>query len=111
MVFAPVVLAPVLVAIVRCANRKASDCRPCVRLPSKPKARFRLLASALGLRVLRVLSVDENGSTPMPIRHIMLALARPRAEEEATPIEAGTLNVSADITLTVEVGEGRGEAP
>lgn len=69
------------------------------------------LASALGVRVLRVLSVDENGSAPLPIRHIMLAVARARADEESTPIEAGTLNVSADIALTVEVGEGRGEAP
>lgn len=69
------------------------------------------LASALGVRVLRVLSAEESGSAPMPVRRMMLAAPQARAAEEATPIEAGTLNVSADVTLTVEVGERRAAAP
>lgn len=66
------------------------------------------LASALGVRVLRVLSVEENGSMSVPMRHMLHAAARARTDEESTPIETGTLNVSADIALTVEVGERHG---
>jgi hypothetical protein len=68
------------------------------------------LASALGVRVSRILSVDEGNSAPVPVRHIMLATKRMRADD-ATPIEGGTLGVRADVTLTVEVGQKRAESP
>ncbi|HWB95456.1 MAG TPA: SIMPL domain-containing protein [Bryobacteraceae bacterium] len=56
------------------------------------------LASALGLKIVRVLSVEETSSgRPQPMR-AMAAMAK-----EATPIESGTIDVSASITLTVQV--------
>lgn len=70
----------------------------------KAKGEAEALAAALGVRIVRVLTVDESGPTSSPIRHIMLALPRARAQEASTPIEAGTLNVNADVTLTDEVG-------
>ncbi len=46
-----------------------------------------------------------------PIRRIMFARGRGRAVEESTPIETGTLDVSASVALTVEVADHRGESP
>ncbi len=50
-----------------------------------PRAQADTLASALALRILRVLSVAEGGEQPVPI-------------------ESGSREVRADIRLTVEVG-------
>jgi uncharacterized protein len=63
------------------------------------------LAGALGLRIVRVLSVAEQSPTVVPIypqaRQLVMAQAAP-----ATPVEAGTLDVNATVTLTVEVAPG-----
>jgi uncharacterized protein len=63
-----------------------------------------VLASSLGLKVLRVLTVEESSPRLPPIRPLAFAGARAAAAEAATPVEAGTLDVTADVTLTVEVG-------
>ncbi len=63
------------------------------------------LADALGLRVVRVLSVAEQGPEVMPAPRIYMQ-ARQFAggvAAPATPVAAGTLAVSASVTLTVEV--------
>jgi uncharacterized protein YggE len=70
----------------------------------RARAEAEVLAGALGLKVLRVLSVEEMSPRVMPVRY----LAAPRAmsasaADVATPVEAGTLDVTADVTLTVEV--------
>jgi uncharacterized protein len=57
------------------------------------------LASALGLHVVRVLSVDTTGA-PTPILPVPLAA---RAMAAATPIEAGTLDIRATVVVTLEV--------
>jgi hypothetical protein len=65
------------------------------------------LAAALGLRVVRVLSVDEQGPMiePMAIGGVrVFAQARSAVP---TPIEAGTLDVSATVTLRVEVSPAK----
>jgi len=62
-----------------------------------------VLAAALGLKVLRVLSVEENSPRVVPVRvyggapRVMSTAAAP------TPVEAGTLDVTAEVTLSVEV--------
>jgi uncharacterized protein len=72
---------------------------------ARAKAEANTLASALGVKVLRVLTVEDIGGQPTPIRPLMLATRRAEmAQEEPTPIEAGTLDVRANVTLTVEVG-------
>jgi uncharacterized protein YggE len=62
------------------------------------------LAAALGLKIIRVLSIEEAGGTVQPVRPLALARARVEAAAVPTPIESGTLDVSATVTLTVEIG-------
>lgn len=62
-----------------------------------------VLASALGLKVVRVLSVSEQGPAVMPIYPQVRMFKASVAAAPATPLEAGTLEVSATVTLTVEV--------
>jgi uncharacterized protein YggE len=72
---------------------------------TRARAEAEVLAGALGLRVLRVLTVEESSPRIVPIRARMaLARAAVSAAEAPTPVEAGTLDVNADVSLTVEVG-------
>jgi uncharacterized protein YggE len=63
------------------------------------------LAGALNLKVLRVLTVEESSPRIVPI-HAHMAVARSAAggADVTTPVESGTLDVTAEVTLTVEVG-------
>jgi uncharacterized protein len=71
---------------------------------AQAKAEADTLASALGVKVLRVLTVEDMGVPRIPIRPFLMARARTEVAAEPTPIEAGTLDVGANVTLTVEVG-------
>ncbi|HEY6517521.1 MAG TPA: SIMPL domain-containing protein [Steroidobacteraceae bacterium] len=65
------------------------------------------LAGALALRVVRVLSVDEQGPAVVPmLSGGMRVFAQARAAVP-TPIEAGTLDISATVILTVEVAPAK----
>lgn len=68
---------------------------------TQARAKSQALASALGLRVVRVLSVAESGS-PVPVREVAFARA---ADSAATPIEPGTIEVRATVAFTVEVSQ------
>jgi uncharacterized protein len=68
----------------------------------KARADADVLAAALGLKVVRVLNVEETSPQVVPVRMFARA-AGPAAAEAATPVESGTLDVSADVVLTVEV--------
>lgn len=58
------------------------------------------LASALDLRIVRVLSVVESSPVVTPVRDVAFA----RAEAASvTPIEPGTIEVRAIVALTVEI--------
>jgi len=61
------------------------------------------LADALGLKVVRVLSVNEEGAAGVPYYPRGRIFAQAEAAAAPTPVEAGTLDVSATVTLTVEV--------
>jgi hypothetical protein len=64
-----------------------------------------VLAAALGLKVVRVLTVEENSPRAMPVRMFSRAVTTTTAAAApATPVEAGTLEVTADVALSVEVG-------
>lgn len=67
----------------------------------KARASSNALADALGLKVVRVLSVAEGGSPVVPMREVAFA----RADAASTPIEPGTIEVTATVSLTVEVGQ------
>ena len=59
------------------------------------------IASSLGVRIIRVLTATESGGPVVPIRDNTYVM---RAESTQTPIEAGTIEVRASVTLTVEIG-------
>lgn len=65
------------------------------------------LAGALNLRAVRVLSVEEQNPVVVPrpmFRQLRLAAAPSTAP---TPVEPGTIDVDATITLTVEVAPAK----
>jgi uncharacterized protein len=76
----------------------------------KAKREAQALAGALGLKVSRVLSVDESSDNRAPIRPIVMAAARRAVDEGPPPIEPGSLDISAGVTLTVEVSEPPSQA-
>lgn len=65
------------------------------------------LAGALGLGIVRVVTVSEQGpeSAPVPIYEQAVTVSAARAVH--TPIEAGTIDVNATVTLTVEVAPAK----
>ena len=65
------------------------------------------LAEALDLRIVRILAVDEQAPEvrPMPLYAQRMSVAA--APAPATPVEAGTIDVSATVTLTVEVAPAK----
>jgi uncharacterized protein YggE len=67
----------------------------------KARAEADALASALGLKVNRILTVEESGPVAVPVRDVMFA--RAESTSAATSIQPGTLEVNASVTLTVEV--------
>jgi hypothetical protein len=69
----------------------------------RARAQAEVLAQALGLKVVRVLSVEENSPHVTPVYRQFAARAASASSAAATPVEAGTLEVTADVTLTVEV--------
>jgi uncharacterized protein len=57
------------------------------------------LATALGVRITRVLHVSESSPVVVPVRDVAFA----RAEVASTPIEPGTIEVRASVTVSVEI--------
>ena len=65
------------------------------------------LAEALGLRVVRVLSVDEQSPVSAPIYPRFAAVRMEMRAASATPVEGGTIDLNATVTLTVEVAPAK----
>jgi uncharacterized protein len=64
------------------------------------------MASALGLKVVRVLSVSDTEQPPVRPMMEMARMSAPQAmADTTTPIEPGTLEIRASVTLVVEVGQ------
>lgn len=70
-----------------------------IRARSKAEA----IASALGLKIQRILRVEEGGSTVRPF--VEMDAMRAGVAAAPTPIEAGSIDVRATVTLTVEVAQ------
>jgi len=68
---------------------------------SKARAKAEAIASALGLKIVRVISAEEGSTNVIRPAVFMAAGAQMRATP--TPVEAGTVEVHAEVTLTVEV--------
>jgi uncharacterized protein len=69
----------------------------------KARAKADALASALKLKILRVLQVDEGGQPVRPIFAEAAALRTSAGAAPPTPVEPGTIEVRASVTLVVEV--------
>lgn len=67
----------------------------------KARAEADTLAAALGLKINRILTVEEGGPVAVPVREVMFA--RAEAASSGTAIQPGTIEVNANVTLTVEV--------
>ena len=65
----------------------------------KAKANAEALASALNLKIIRTLTVDETGEPPGPAPDA----AGPEAGPVPTPVQPGSLVMTANVVLTVEV--------
>jgi len=67
---------------------------------NKAKSNAEAIATALGLKIVRILQVEEGGSGEVhPVREMAMAAAM----RAPTPIEAGTIEVHARVSLTAEV--------
>lgn len=60
------------------------------------------LASALGVKIIRVLHVVEGGETIIPMRTRQLSMEA-KMDAVDTPVEPGTLEIRGSVTLTVEI--------
>jgi uncharacterized protein YggE len=69
---------------------------------AKAKAKAQAIASALGLKITRVLFVEESGPQILPR---VYGETRAMAAAVQTPVEPGTIDVRATVTLTVEVSQ------
>jgi len=69
---------------------------------ARAKEKAEAIASALGVKIIRVLQVEENGPAVRPVERMLRFNAAPA--ETPTPVESGTVDVTASVTLTVEVG-------
>ena len=64
------------------------------------------MARALGLKVVRVLSATASGGGVIPLQRENMAMARMAAADAvATPIEAGSLEIRASVSLVLEVAQ------
>ena len=107
-------IGPVIDAATRAGSNDVQDIRFALRDEEAPRAEALreaalnarqdadALAGALGLRVVRVLSVSEQGPSAIPVYPRIREFARVEAAP-ATPVEAGTIDVNATVSLTVEV--------
>jgi len=71
---------------------------------AKAKIKAEAIATALGLKIIRIVSVNEGERTVQPIFRQAVA-ARAEAAPAPTPVEPGTVEVRSSLTMTVEVGE------
>jgi uncharacterized protein YggE len=69
---------------------------------AQARSKAQAIASALDLRITRILYVDE--SSPVVIPRVYQASAM-RTAAAPTPIEPGTIDVRATISLTVEIAQ------
>lgn len=68
------------------------------------KANAQALASALGLKVYRLLRIEDGQpARVIPVRAEMMMMSRAADASVPTPVEAGDIEVRATVTVTAEV--------
>jgi uncharacterized protein YggE len=71
----------------------------------KARAKADALASALSVKIVRVLHVDEGGQPMRPVYAYAMAERAGDSAAPPTPVEPGTIEVQASVTLTVEIAQ------
>ena len=70
---------------------------------TKARAQADAIAAALGVKIVGVRSADAAGEPPV-VRPMMMAMARAKSDAAApTPVEPGTLDVHASVTVTFDI--------
>lgn len=72
---------------------------------NKARLKAEAIASALGLKIQRVLHVEEGGTIIRPVEYGETMGAMRAAAAAPTPIESGSIDVRATVTLTVEIAQ------
>ena len=80
-------------------NKEAVEAQALSEAAISARKKAETIATALGLRIVRILSVSESSPVVVPLREVAYA----RAGATSTPIEAGTIEVRASISLTLEI--------
>ncbi|HZX80339.1 MAG TPA: SIMPL domain-containing protein, partial [Lysobacter sp.] len=70
----------------------------------KARQRADMYAQALGLRVRRIVSIDETGGMGIPRPVPMMAMAK-MARDEATPVSPGENVLSVNLDVIFELGK------
>jgi uncharacterized protein YggE len=71
----------------------------------KARTKADALASASGVKILRVMSLEEGGANIIRPMMAMAMEARAQGPAPPTPVESGTIEVRANVTLMVEIGQ------
>jgi uncharacterized protein YggE len=72
----------------------------------KARADADALAAALGLKIVRVLSVEAGGpGVIQPVREMAMMRAAAAPDAPPTQVEPGTVEIRQTVTLTVEIGQ------
>ena len=80
-------------------NRETVEAQALTEAARNARKKADTLAAALGVNILRILSVSESSPIVVPVRSVAYA----RAEATSTPIESGTIEVHATVSLSVEI--------
>ena len=70
---------------------------------TRAKAQAQAIASALDLKIVRVISAEEGGSAVQPV--FLERMSAGLMGKAATPVEPGAIEVRATVTVTVEVAQ------
>ena len=70
---------------------------------ARARARANLYAAAAGLKVARIVSINEGGQDSGPIARPFAPLLMARMEKAPTPVEAGEQEVTAQVTIRFEL--------
>ncbi len=71
---------------------------------AKARNKAEAVAAALGLKIVRIVSVNEGERMVQPIYRQAMA-ARAEAASAPTPVEPGTVEVRSTVSMTVEVSD------
>jgi uncharacterized protein len=69
---------------------------------TRARSKADALAASLGVKVIKVLQVIEGGEPVVPVYQRQFSMEAAKADV-STPVEPGTLEVRAKVTLTVEI--------